>query len=140
VSAGHWSAYWYNGYIYGSEISRGLDILELQPSAHLSQNELDAAKLVRFEYFNPQEQPHLMWPAAFVVARSYTDQMARNRNVPTTWLDGVVAQLNTAERASGTARRSALTTLATQLDRDAAGNVESARVKALSAVVKELAK
>jgi hypothetical protein len=40
---GHWSAYWYNGHIYGSEIARGLDVLRLTPSEHLSQNEIAAA-------------------------------------------------------------------------------------------------
>jgi hypothetical protein len=139
TSAGHWSAYWYNGYIYGSEIARGLDVLELTPSEFLSQNELDAAKLVRFAYFNPQEQPQLVWPAAFVVARAYTDQLARNSAVPRAWLDGVVAQLGAAEKAKGSARSTALTTLAAQLDRDAAGNAEAARVRALSDVVKKLA-
>jgi hypothetical protein len=139
TSAGHWSAYWYNGYIYGSEIARGLDVLELTPSEFLSQNELDAAKLVKFAYFNPQEQPKLVWPAAFVVARAYTDQLARNSAVPKAWLDGVVAQLGAAEKAKGSARSTALTTLAAQLDRDAAGNAEAARVRALSDVVKKLA-
>jgi len=139
TSAGHWSAYWYNGYIYGSEIARGLDVLELTPSEFLSQNELDAAKLVKFAYFNPQEQPKLVWPAAFVVARAYTDQLVRNSAVPRAWLDGVVAQLGAAEKAKGSARSTALTTLAAQLDRDAAGNAEAARVRALSDVVKKLA-
>ena len=139
TSAGHWSAYWYNGYIYGSEIARGLDVLELTPSEFLSQNELDAAKLVKFAYFNPQEQPKLVWPAAFVVARAYTDQLARNSAVPKGWLDGVVAQLAAAEKAKGSARTSALTALASQLDRDAAGSAEAARVRALSDVVKQLA-
>jgi hypothetical protein len=140
TSAGHWSAYWYNGYIYGSEIARGLDVLELTPSEHLTQNELDAAKLVKFAYFNPQEQPKLVWPAAFVVARAYTDQIARNSNVPKAWLDGVVSQLAAAEKAKGASRASALTTLAAQLDRDAAGSAEAARVRALSDVVKGLAR
>ncbi|MCE2952163.1 MAG: LVIVD repeat-containing protein [Gemmatimonas sp.] len=139
TSAGHWSAYWYNGYIYGSEIARGLDVLELTPSEFLSQNELDAAKLVKFAYFNPQEQPKLVWPAAFVVARAYTDQLARNSAVPKAWLDGVVTQLASAEKAKGSARTSALTALASQLDRDAAGSAEAARVRALSDVVKQLA-
>ncbi|MFN8801796.1 LVIVD repeat-containing protein [Gemmatimonas sp.] len=139
TSAGHWSAYWYNGYIYGSEIARGLDVLELTPSEFLSQNELDAAKLVKFAYFNPQEQPKLVWPAAFVVARAYTDQLARNNAVPKAWLDGVVTQLTSAEKAKGSARTSALTALASQLDRDAAGSAEAARVRALSDVVKQLA-
>ena len=32
VLGGDWSAYWYNGYIYGSEIARGLDVFELTPT------------------------------------------------------------------------------------------------------------
>ena len=61
---GYWSAYWYNGHIYGSEIARGLDIFELKPSQYLSQNEIDAAKLVHFNVSNPSDQPKLVWPAA----------------------------------------------------------------------------
>src|SRR3989442_10140476 len=56
LGAGSWSAYWYNGYIVSSEIARGLDIFELQPSAFISQNELDAAKLLHFDYLNAQDQ------------------------------------------------------------------------------------
>ena len=59
VGAGSWSAYWYNGYIISSEIARGLDILELKPSPLLSQNEIDAAKLIRFDYLNAQDQQQL---------------------------------------------------------------------------------
>jgi hypothetical protein len=140
VGGGHWSAYWYNGLIYGSEISRGLDVWELTPSEHISKNELEAAKLVTYAYFNAQEQPQAVWPAAFVVARAYTDQMARNSAVPKTWLDGVLAQLAAAEKAKGGARSTALNALAAQLDKDAAASPESARVQALSGVVKGLAK
>jgi len=140
VSAGHWSAYWYNGFIYGSEISRGLDILELTPSAHLSRNELEAAKLVRFEYFNPQEQPKLVWPAAFVVARAYTDQLARNSTVPKSWLDGVVTQLDAAEKARGASRQTALGALAAQLERDATSSADAGKVRLLAGVVRELGK
>ena len=49
VLGGEWSAYWYNGYIYGSEIARGLDVFKLVPSKFLTQNEIDAAKLVKVE-------------------------------------------------------------------------------------------
>lgn len=140
VSAGHWSAYWYNGLIYGSEIARGLDVWELTPSEFITKNELDAAKLVKYAYFNAQEQPQAVWPPAFVVARAYTDQMARNSAVPKAWLDGVVAQLASAEKAKGAKRAAALNTLAAQLDTDAAASPEAKRVTALSAVVKALAK
>ena len=47
VLGGYWSAYWYNGAIYGSEIGRGLDVFRLTPSEHLTQNEIDAALQVR---------------------------------------------------------------------------------------------
>ncbi|MDQ2766093.1 MAG: hypothetical protein M3Y30_02950, partial [Gemmatimonadota bacterium] len=50
ASGGSWSVYWYNGVMVSSEISRGLDIVELTPSAFISQNEIDAAKSVKWDY------------------------------------------------------------------------------------------
>ncbi len=67
---GSWSAYWYNGVIVSSEIARGLDIFELTPSGFLSQNEIDAAKTVHFDYFNAQGQQQFVWPASFALARA----------------------------------------------------------------------
>ena len=75
---GSWGAYYWNGMIFSSELDRGLDILELTPSANLSANEIAAAKLVQFVQYNPQSQPKMTWPAAFVVVRSYLDQLVRN--------------------------------------------------------------
>ncbi|HYW31494.1 MAG TPA: hypothetical protein VE869_08315 [Gemmatimonas sp.] len=138
-SAGHWSAYWYNGHIYGSEIARGLDILELSPSAHLSQNEIDAAKTVRFSHFNPQEQPKLVWPASFVVARAYLDQLARGRGLGADRITALQGELAAAERANGTARRTALTGLAAQLERDAGAAADGKRVRMMVGVLRELA-
>ena len=63
ITGGYWSAYWYNGNIYGSEIARGIDVFKLMPSEHLSQNEIDAAMLVRLDEFNAQQQPKVTWPA-----------------------------------------------------------------------------
>ncbi len=138
-SAGHWSAYWYNGLIYGSEIARGLDILELMPSAHLSQNEIDAAKTVRFEHFNPQEQPKLVWPPSFVVARAYLDQLERGRGLGVARVAAVRGELASAERASGAARRTALTQLVAQLEGDAAGSADASRVRMMVGVLREVA-
>ena len=59
ITAGYWSTYFYNGYIYGSEIARGLDILKLLPTEHLTQNEIDAAAQAHFDEFNAQHQPQL---------------------------------------------------------------------------------
>ena len=139
VQAGQWSSYWYNGLIYGSEIARGLDILELKPNRHLSQNEIDAAKLVRFDQFNAQLQPRFVWPAAFVVARAYLDQLVRNDGLRRNWAAPVSRSLAQAEQMTGGARRAALTALATQLDWDTTGAGDTERVRKLAAVVRELA-
>jgi hypothetical protein len=139
VSAGQWSTYWYNGYIYGSEIARGLDVLELVPSEFLSQNEIDAAKLVRLEQFNAQLQPRITWPAAFPVARAYLDQLVRNDRLRTTWAEPIYRSLEQAERARGGQRSGILSRLADQLGRDAAGASDPDRVRALATVVRQLA-
>ena len=137
--SGSWSAYWYNGLIYSSEITRGLDILELEPSAWLTKDELDAAKLVKFPELNVQDQPQFVWPAAFVVARAYLDQLARGSGLAADRIAAVRDALGRAERASGDARRTALTQLAAQLDGDASGAADAARVRALAGVVRSLA-
>ena len=136
---GSWGAYYYNGAIYSSEMARGLDILELQPSEHLSANEIAAAKLVMLEQFNPQSQPKITWPAAFPVVRSYLDQLVRNNGLAAARTSAIDAALTTAEAQKGAARKSTLTRLATQVDADAASAKESDRVKAMSAAIRKLA-
>ena len=139
VMGGSWGAYYWNGYIYSSELSRGLDILELQPSEFLSANELAAAKLAHMEEYNPQMQPKIVWPAAFPVVRSYLDQLVRENGLPRARLDAIAAQVNAAEKASGAARRSALTGLAASLDRDAPTSRDPRRVRAMAVAVRDLA-
>jgi len=76
--AGFWSAYYYRGRIYGTEIARGLDVFALTPSATLSANEIAAAALAdQGGTFNPQQQYPVRWPAEPVVARAYMDQLRR---------------------------------------------------------------
>jgi hypothetical protein len=139
VVGGSWGAYWYNGLIYSSELSRGLDILELLPSEHLSENELAAAKLVVMEEYNPQAQPKLVWPAAFPVARSYLDQLARNNGLPQARRTAIANALTAAERATGAARRDQLNRLAGEIDADVARSSDQARVRALAGAVRDLA-
>lgn len=136
---GSWGAYWYNGLIYSSEMARGLDILELQPSHYLSANELEAARLVRYEQYNPQSQPHITWPAAFPVVRSYVDQLERGNGLPATRITAIRRALDGAEQASGAARARSLRTLAGQLEGDVARATDKARVRALAAEVVRLA-
>ena len=64
VMGGHWLAYWYNGHIFASEFNRGLDVFKLLPSEHITQNEIDAASLVRWTELNAQVQSKIVWPAS----------------------------------------------------------------------------
>jgi hypothetical protein len=139
ASGGTWSAYWYNGHIYSSEIARGLDVLELQPSGLLSANEIAAAKLVHLEYFNTQDQPKITWPASFAVARAYVDQLARSNGLSPDRITAVRQALDRAERANSQARRDALTQLAISLGQDGATSSDRAKVQKLAGVVSELA-
>jgi hypothetical protein len=138
IPAGAWSSYWYNGVIVSSEIARGLDILELTPSAHLSQNEIDAARSVRLDYFNAQNQVKFVWPASFSVVRAYVDQLERSRGLDQTRVTSLRGDLARAQAASGTARRDALTRIASQVDRDGGGS-NAAKVRMLAAALRELA-
>jgi hypothetical protein len=139
VLGGFWSSYWYNGHIYATEIARGLDVFRLVPSEHLSQNEIDAARLVRVSEFIPQNQRKIEWPASFVVARAYVDQLTRGRGLSGTRSIRVARDLDAAERLTGARRRAALTTLATQLDADAASSSDAAKVRMLAGMVRDLA-
>ena len=137
---GSWGAYYWNGYIYSSEIDRGFDIMELEPSDQLSKNEIEAAKLVKFVEYNPQSQPKIEWPAAFPVVRSYVDQLVRGNGLAADRTTAINAAIDAAEGQTGKARRDALNALARQVDRDVSGAKDPERVKMLSAAIKDLAK
>ena len=68
--------------IVGSEIDRGLDVFELVPSPLLSQNEIDAAKTVKFDFYNAQEQQKFLWPPSFALAKAFVDQLERSNGLP----------------------------------------------------------
>ncbi len=139
ADGGTWSAYWYNGYIYSSEIARGLDVLELVPGGLITQNEIAAAKLVHLDYFNTQDQPKLTWPASFVVARAYVDQLERSNGLPAERVGAVRHELDRAEKSQGQVRRDALTQLGTSLGQDAVTSNDKARIQKLVDVVTQLA-
>jgi hypothetical protein len=139
ISGGSWSVYWYNGLIVSSEIARGLDIYELLPSGLITQNELDAAKTVRFDFLNAQEQRKFVWPASFAKARAFLDQLERNEGLASARITAVRSELSAAEKLSGQARQKALSTLASQLNKDASSASDAAKVKMLSSAVTELA-
>jgi hypothetical protein len=142
ITGGHWSAYWYNGVIYGTEIARGLDVLRLKPSEHLSQNEIDAALQVRSEDFNAQQQPQIAWIASSAVARAYVDQLTRSNAIQAeraAALRGALDRIGRRRPAAGVVEE--LTALATRLESDAASasGPDAARMRALSSTLKGLA-
>jgi hypothetical protein len=140
MTGGYWSTYWYNGYIYGAEIARGFDAFRLLPSEHLTQNEIDAAMLVRVDEFNAQHQPRKTWPASFVVARAYLDQLERNRGLAAERIEGTRLALESLEALTDQAqRRDGLVQLAAQLESGAASAGDPPRVRLLGDVVRELA-
>ena len=137
---GSWSVYWYNGLIVSSEIARGLDVLELVPSAFLTQNEIDAARTVRFDYLNAQGQQQFVWPPSFPLALAYVDQLERSRGLSSSRLGAVRRALSDAASASGAQRSTALAQLATRLDGDASRSGDAAKVRLLAATLRELAR
>ena len=65
VLGGYWSAYWYKGQIYATEITRGIDVFALEPSEFLTREEIAAAEGAIYpgDVFNPQTQTQVSWPA-----------------------------------------------------------------------------
>jgi hypothetical protein len=137
--SGSWSAYWYNGVIVSSEISRGLDIFELTPSGFISQNEIDAAKTIHFDYFNTQGQQQFVWPPSFALARAYVDQLERSNGLAPSRISAIRQELTEAERGSATQRREELRELAVQLDGEANASRDASKVRTLAAAVRNLA-
>jgi hypothetical protein len=137
-SGGSWSVYWYNGVIVNSEIARGLDILELTPSEFISQNEIDAARTVQFDYKNVQGQQQFVWPPSFALARAYLDQLERSNGLAADRIAAARQALDSAEGSSGQARSEALSALAAELHGAADEAGDSAKVHKLAEAVDAL--
>ena len=98
ITGGYWSTYWYNGHIYGTEISRGLDVFALQSSDYLTENEIAAASLPALNgIVNAQTQQIVKWPAVPVVARAYMDQLQRENRLSANQASELSAALERAE-------------------------------------------
>jgi len=140
VLGGSWSAYWYNGHIYSSEIARGLDIFELTPTKYLTQNEIDAAKTVRVAELNVQNQEKIEWSRQLVVAKAYVDQLERSQSLPS----ARIADLRQAIQRTESSRMERkelgnLKSLAPSLEKSAGltkSGADSARLKALAEILR----
>jgi hypothetical protein len=136
---GSWSAYWYNGVIVSSETQRGLDIVELRPSAFISQNEIDAAKSVHVDYQNVQGQARFVWPPSFALARAYLDQLEREQGLDAGRISTARKALAEAEKAPGVKRQQDLAALATELDGETGGAGDAGKVREVAGAVRGLA-
>jgi hypothetical protein len=141
VLGGQWSTYWYNGYIYGSEIARGVDVFKLLPSKYLTQNEIDAANQVHYAELNVQNQPQVSWPTNLVVARAYLDQLARGDSLAPKTLAKLNAAVAKAEASHSKPKDAArLHALAVGLDQDAGAAktpADAERMHALAEILKQ---
>jgi ribosomal protein S13 len=137
ADGGSWSAYWYNGRIYSSEIARGLDILELTPTENLSQNEIDAAKTVQVSELNVQNQQKLVWPRKLVVAKAYLDQLERSGGLSSEQIGSLREAIKKAESSSSELKK--LKGFASSVEknaRQAKNSADSARLTALAEILK----
>jgi hypothetical protein len=140
VLGGFWSAYWYNGAIYGSEIARGLDVFELTPSKFLTQNEIDAAKAVKVNELNVQNQQKIEWPAQLVVAKAYLDQLTRSQALPAKRIAALQKAIKDVEKSHLKASKVAkLKGMTDELEASANATkspADSARLQALADILK----
>jgi hypothetical protein len=137
VLGGDWSAYWYNGRIYASEIARGLDIFELTPTPNLTQNEIDAAKTVRVAELNVQNQKKIEWPRQLVVAKAYVDQLERSQALPSEQIAELREAIQNAENQKELGK---LKSLAPSLKKSAGltkNGADAARMQALAEILKK---
>jgi hypothetical protein len=142
VLGGEWSAYWYNGYIYGSEIARGLDVFELTPTQFLTQNEIDAAKTIQVAELNVQDQQKLQWPANFVVAKAYVDQLSRSQALSSGRISKLRKTIASAESSHMNDKKMAkLKGMVPSLEKSAStakNEADAKRMRALADVLKEI--
>jgi hypothetical protein len=144
VLGGEWSAYWYNGSIYGSEIARGLDVFELTPTKFLTQNEIDAAKSVRVSELNVQNQQKVEWPAQLpaqmVVAKAYLDQLSRSQALPPDRIAALQKAIESAESSHmNKSKLKKLERMAPPLEKESATAktpADSTRLHALANILK----
>ncbi len=133
---GSWSVYWYNGNIVSSEIARGMDVAQLVPSEFISQNEIDAANTVKWDYLNAQGQPKISWPPSFALAKAYTDQLERKGCVAPAKIGDIRAQIATAEKSNGGARNAALAKLV--MDVEGSRSCDPAKIDLLKKALQDL--
>lgn len=137
---GFWSAYWYNGSIYASEIARGLDIFELTPTEFLTQNEIDAARSVRTPELNVQMQQMIKYPKNLTVAKAYLDQLERSKALSAEELANLRQTIRDAENSKLKKKDAGkLKKLAPSIEQKAktASGADAARMSAVAEILRK---
>lgn len=138
ILGGSWSAYWYNGHIYSSEIARGLDVFELTPTENLTQNEIEAAKSVKVAELNVQNQQKIEWPRKLVVAKAYLDQLERSKALPAAQIASLRQSIARAEKSRKDLGK--LRSLAPALEKSsgqAKSDADAARMRGMADIFKQ---
>jgi len=134
---GQWSTYWYNGYIYGSEIARGVDVLRLVPNKFLTQNEIDASNQVHFDELNVQNQPKIVWPSNLIVARAYVDQLARGTSLSSKTMAALTAAVGKSGESGNMGKFKGLAAELEKAAPSAKSPADTDRMVALAAILKQ---
>ncbi len=141
ILGGSWSAYWYNGQIYSSEIARGLDIFELTPSKNLTQNEIDAAKSVQVAELNVQNQQKITHSNKLVVAKAYIDQLERSNSLSAKQISNLRDAIQKAESSNLNNKDvKKLKSFASSLEKNAEmtkNSADSLRLRGLAEILKK---
>lgn len=137
IMGGSWSAYWYNGHIYSSEIARGLDIFDLTPTNFLTQNEIDAAKTVKVAESNVQSQQRNVWPRKLVVARAYIDQLERSQALSAEKISELREAIQKAETDGEMKKLKKHSSSVKKASGSAKNAADSARMLALAEILKK---
>ncbi len=143
-TGGYWSTYWHDGYIYGAEISRGIDVFRLAPSEHLTANEIAAAEAVEMREFNAQLQPRVEWSASAPVAHAYVDQLERSGAMSEGEAQTVRTLVERAASQGAGSVRGELQRLAGELEAAtgavaSSASVDARRMRALAATLRGMA-
>jgi hypothetical protein len=140
-TGGFWSVYWYNGYIYGSEIARGVDVFRMTPSKFLTQAEIDASNQVHFDVLNVQSQPKIVWPQNLIVGKAYVDQLERSGALSSSRMASLKSAIAKVERPGASRKDTAdLKALGELLDKDAQkakSTADGNRMRALASILKQ---
>jgi hypothetical protein len=140
ATGGFWSVYWYNGYIYGSEIARGVDVFRMAPSKFITQEEIDAANQVHFDILNVQSQPKIVWPQNLIVGKAYVAQLERSGALAPKHMESLKAAIAKVEKPGASKKDSNdLKAMGDSLEKDATSAkspADASRMRALAAILK----